>query len=127
MNIDNLTLGQIKQIQALLGNPTTQPQDGLSSMLGKKVIIRTYSAGVWFGRLKEKSGNEVILTEARRMWRWWANESISLSGVALHGIKHDDSKIIEAVEAVWLEAIEIIPCTDTAIQSLESAPHVKAE
>ena len=127
MNIDNLTLGQIKQIQARLGNPTTQPQDGLNTMIGKKVIIRTYSAGVWFGRLKEKSGNEVIITEARRMWRWWANESISLSGVALYGVKHDDSKIIEAVGAVWLEAIEIIPCTDTAIQSLESAPHVKAE
>ena len=49
MNIDNLTLGQIKQIQALLGNPTTQPQDGLNAMLGKKVIIRTYSAGDGYG------------------------------------------------------------------------------
>ena len=127
MNIDNLTLGQIKQIQALLGNPTTQPQDGLNAMLGKKVIIRTYSAGVWFGELEQKSGNEVIITNARRMWKWWAKESISLSGVALYGVKHDDSKIIEAVEAVWLEAIEIIPCTDKAIESLENAPNVKAE
>ena len=125
--MNNLTLGQIKQIQALLGNPTTQPQDGLHTMIGKKVIIRTYSAGVWFGELEQKAGNEVILKNARRMWRWWAKEGISLSACALYGVKHDDSKIIEAVEAVWLEAIEIIPCTDTAIQSLESAPHVKAE
>ena len=130
MNIDNLTLGQIKQIQALLGNPTTpstQSQDGLNSMLGKKVIIRTYSAGVWFGELEQKAGNEVILKNARRMWRWWAKEGISLSACALYGVRHDDSKIIEAVKSVWLEAIEIILCTDTAIQSLESAPHVKAE
>ena len=130
MNIDNLTLGQIKQIQALLGNPTTpstQSQDGLNAMLGKKVIIRTYSAGVWFGQLEQKAGNEVILKNARRMWRWWAKESISLSAVAIYGVKQEESKIIEAVEAVWLEAIEIIPCTDTAIQSLEDAPNVEAE
>ena len=127
MNIDNLTLGQIKQIQALLGNPTTQPQDGLNAMLGKKVIIRTYSAGVWFGELEQKAGNEVILKNARRMWKWWAKKGISLSACALYGVKHADSKIIEAVNSVWLEAIEIIPCTGAAIQSLESAPNVEAE
>ena len=127
MNIDNLTLGQIKQIQALLGNTSTQSQDGLNAMLGKKVIIRTYSAGVWFGELEQKSGNEVILTEARRMWKWWAKQGISLSACAIHGIKHGESKIVQAVESVWLEAIEIIPCTDSAILSLESAPNAEAE
>lgn len=74
MNIVNLTLGQIKQIQALL-NPATQPQDGLSSMIGKKVIIRTYSAGVWFGELEQKAGKEVILKNARRLWKWWASKN----------------------------------------------------
>ena len=127
MNIDNLTLGQIKQIQALLGNPTTRPQDGLNAMLGKKVIIRTYSAGVWFGELEQKAGNEVILKNARRMWKWWAKDGISLSACALYGVKHDGSKIVEPVESVWLEAIEIIPCTDKAIESLEDAPNVEAE
>lgn len=127
MNIDNLTLGQIKQIQALLGNHSTPSQDGLNAMLGKKVIIRTYSAGVWFGELEQKAGNEVIIKNARRMWKWWAKEGISLSACALYGIKHNDSKIVEAVDSVWLEAIEIIPCTDVAINSLESAPHVKAQ
>ena len=127
MNIDNLTLGQIKQIQALLGNPTTQPQDGLNTMIGKKVIIRTYSAGVWFGELEQKAGNEVILKNARRMWKWWAKDGISLSACALYGVKHDGSKIVEPVESVWLEAIEIIPCTDAAIQTIEDAPNVKAE
>lgn len=127
--IDNLTLGVVKQIQALLGNastPTTRPQDGLNAMLGKKVIIRTYSAGVWFGELEQKSGNEVILKNARRMWKWRAKESISLSACALYGVIHDDSKIVEPVESVWLEAIEIIPCTDIAIKTIEDAPHVKA-
>ena len=130
MNIDNLTLGQIKQIQALLGNtntPSTQSPDGINTMIGKKVIIRTYSAGVWYGELEQKAGDEVILKNARRMWKWWAKESISLSGVALYGVKHDESKIVEPVESVWLQAIEIIPCTDIAIKTIEDACDVKAE
>ena len=90
--------------------------------IGNEVIIRTYSAGVWFGVLKQKAGNEVILTKARRMYKWWAKESISLSGVARCGIKQDDSKICGELDSVWLEAIEIIPVTGNAAESIRTAP-----
>ena len=90
--------------------------------IGNEVIIRTYSAGVWFGVLKQKAGNEVILTKARRMYKWWAKESISLSGVARYGIKQDDSKICGELDSVWLEAIEIIPVTGNAAESIRTAP-----
>lgn len=126
MDIENLTIGEARQLAALFGNQN-QPSQGLSAMVGKKCIIRTYSAGVWFGEIEQKSGNEVIVKNARRMWRWWAAESISLSAVAKYGVKHDKSKIVEAVNNVWLEAIELIPCTDKAISSIEGAPNVKAE
>lgn len=92
--------------------------------IGKEVIIRTYSAGVWFGVLKQKAGNEVILTKARRMYKWWAKESISLSGVARHGIKQEDSKICGELDSVWLEAIEIIPVTGNAAESIRTAIEV---
>ncbi|VTY10068.1 Uncharacterised protein [Neisseria subflava] len=92
--------------------------------IGKEVIIRTYSAGVWFGVLKQKAGNEVILTKARRMYKWWAKESISLSGVARHGIKQEDSKICGELDSVWLEAIEIIPVTGDAAESIRTALEV---
>lgn len=129
MNINELTIGQAKELANLFSsNNTTQSDNtGLNTMLGRKVIIRTYSAGVWFGKLIEKSGNEVILEDARRMYKWWAKESISLSAVAIYGIKQEKSKIIEAVSSVWLEAIEIIPCSDTAINDLEGAENVKAQ
>ena len=93
--------------------------------IGKEVIIRTYSAGVWFGVLKQKAGNEVILTKARRMYSWWAKESISLSGVARHGIKQDDSKICGELDSVWLEAIEIIPVTGNSAESIRTALEVE--
>ena len=129
MNIKDLTIGQAKELAAMFGNKSTESTEstGLNCMIGKKVIIRTYSAGVWFGELGQKDRNEVILLNARRMWTWWAKEGISLSSVAVHGIKKDQSKIAEAVDSVWLEAIEIIPCTETAINIIESAPNAKAQ
>jgi len=119
-----LSLKDLKEL--LIVNQKTE--SGINDFcIGKKVIIRTYSAGVWFGTLQEKSGNEVILSDARRMYRWWAAESISLSACARYGIKRDKSKICEAVDSVWLEAIEIIPCKAIASESIEGAPNVKAE
>lgn len=102
-------------------------REGLNRMIGEKVIIRTYSAGVWFGVLSEKAGNEVILSNARRMWQWKAKESISLSAVSIYGIDDDKSKIVAPVDSVWLEAIEIIPCTINSINSIEGAENVKAQ
>ena len=118
----------LKEIAELLGMKNATTESGLNSFAsGQEVIIRTYSAGVWFGRLKEKSGNEVILTEARRMWRWWAKESISLSGVALHGIKQEDSRIAGAIDSVWLQAIEIIPISGTAAESIRTAQETEQD
>ena len=122
-----VTLKEIAELAELLGMKNTAAQSGLNSFIGQEVLIRTYSAGVWFGRLKEKSGKEVILTEARRMWRWWAKESISLSGVALHGIKHENSRIAGAVESVWLEAIEIIPVSGEAAESIRTAQETQQD
>ena len=124
MNINELTIGQAKELAAMFAS---QPQTSLNSMVGKKVIIRTYSAGVWFGTLSEKSGNEVILSSARRMWRWFAADSISLSAVVLHGIKEDKSQSAEAVPSVWLEAIEIIPCSTKSSDQIEGAKNAKAQ
>ena len=126
ININDLTLGQIKEIQALGATSTVSTNDGLSGMVGRKVIIRTYSAGVWFGVVAEKAGKEVIVKNARRMWQWKAAQGISLSACALYGVEYKGSKIIEPVEAVWLEAIELLPCTDVAISSIEGAAHVAA-
>lgn len=128
MDIDNVTTGQVKEPVATFGGSTRQSKPVFASQyIGKAVIIRTYSAGVWFGTLKEKSRNEVILSDARRMWRWKAAESISLSGVAVFGIDRENSKIAPCVESVWLEAIEIIPTTPTATVSIQGADDVKAE
>ena len=127
MNINELTIGQAKELTSLFGNQQIQSSDGINFAIGKYVIIRTYSAGVWAGTLEKKAGNEVILSNAKRLWRWWAKESISLSAVAKYGINQVKSEIAPAVENVWLEAIEIIPATKVAQESIVKAKDAKTK
>ena len=119
MSIDNLTIGEAKEL-ARMFCVSQQTSASLNSMIGKKVIVRTYSAGCWFGEISEKSGSEVIIRNARRMWYWKAASGISLSACAMHGVS-EQSKIVEAVPLVWLDAIELIPCSDTAKESINGA------
>jgi hypothetical protein len=124
MNINELTIGEAKELANLFNNKASS-NDGLNSLIGEKVIIRTYSAGVHFGTLIEKSGTEVILKDSRRLWYWKAIKSISLSAVAKYGLS-DKSKVAPEVEKQWLDAIEIIPCTKEAIKSIEGQKDVEA-
>ena len=127
MNINDLTIGQAKELANLFGNQTISSNDGINFAINEYVIIRTYSAGVWAGILKQKSSNEVILSDARRLWRWWAKKSISLSAVANFGINQDKCQIAPSVENIWLEAIEIIPTTKIAQKSIVEAKDANAQ
>jgi len=119
MGIDEMTLGELKEINKLFDGREVKKVVMDQAFLNKKCIIRTYSAGVHFGELIEKSGSEVILKNSRRLW-YWKNlcNKISLSEVANNGL-HDDSKVCETVHGIWLNAIEIIPCTEKSIQNIE--------
>lgn len=80
-------------------------------MIGKFVVVRTINAGVHFGTLVEiisENHQCIRLENARRLWQW--SGALSLSEVAMKGIKIDASKIAERVDEIILtQAIEIIP------------------
>lgn len=86
----------------------------------KYVIVRTYSAGVFAGRLKSRVGQEVTLQDARRLWYW--EGAFSLSEMAMRGTtKPDKCKFAVVVDEIILtQAIEIMPCTEAARKSIES-------
>ena len=88
----------------------------------KKVIVRTYSAGVFYGTLISRSGREVVLTDARRLW-YWAGAA-SLSELAVHGTaKPSECKFPCVVPSVeLLEVIEILDTTPEAQASIEGVP-----
>lgn len=83
-------------------------------------MVRTYSAGVFFGEIVERNGKEVQMANARRVYFW--DGAATLSQLATDGTsKPEECKFPCAVETVFLtEAIEIIPMTDKAIKSLNS-------
>lgn len=97
-------------------------------MIGKYVIVRTYSAGVHFGILREFAGTAVMLTAsekedepectgAKRLWQW--TEANTLHEISLRGVG-EGSKISEPIPQICLtEAIEVIPVTEVARTNLE--------
>jgi len=128
MNLDDLTIGEAKKLAELFapGSNYIVAGIGCNAMIGKKCIFRSYASGVHYGELAEKDGKEVIIKNARRLWYWkTTNKGISLSEVALAGLAKD-SKVCAPVDAIWLEAIEIIPCTKEAIKNIEAADEYKA-
>lgn len=119
MNIDDLTLGQIKQIQGLCGGVSATE---IEPFLGQYVVVRTYSAGVFAGTVKQRIGKKVLLENARRLWRWQtANNGVSLSEVAVYGINQTNSKICCVESLKLIQDIEISPCTDISRKSIEGA------
>lgn len=52
------------------------------------VIVRTYSAGVFAGYLKNRNGKEVEMINARRIWYW--EGAASLSQLAMDGTSKPD-------------------------------------
>ena len=86
------------------------------------VICRTYSAGVFAGYLESRKGQEVVLTNARRLWQW--SGAASLSQLAMSGTSNPGGcKFPVAVGRVTLlQAIEILDATATAKASIDSVP-----
>jgi hypothetical protein len=88
----------------------------------KYVIVRTYSAGVFAGNMLSRTGQEVILEDARRLWYWVG--AASLSQLAVKGTsKPKECKFPVAVPRVeLLQAIEILDVTKAAEKSIKAVP-----
>ena len=85
-------------------------------MIGSFVIVRTYSAGVHMGTLAECNGTNVLLKDARRLFRWGG--AFTLHEASVNGVS-EDSRISQPVESILLtQAIEVIPCTEKSAKNL---------
>jgi hypothetical protein len=88
----------------------------------KWYIIRADRAGVFFGHITERRGNEADLTEVRRLWYW--EGAASLSQMAVDGVKcPNDCKFTVTVPSMTvLDVIEIIECSDAAAKCILEVP-----
>jgi len=94
-------------------------------MDNRNYIIRADRAGVFFGKIKERNGSEVTMTDVRRLWYW--DGAASLSQMAVEGVKKPENCkfTVTVPEMTILGVIEVIPCTDEAEKNIKGVPEWK--
>ena len=80
-------------------------------------IFRGINSGVHAGELLERTGKEVKIGNARRLWYWKSNGGVALNGLSQLGLK--EWKVDTVVPKMWvLDVIEVIPCSPIAERSI---------
>ena len=89
-------------------------------------IVRANGAGVFLGEIKEKDGNRVVMTNARRLWYW--EGAASLSQLAQEGPSAPQKcKFPCAVDEIEVfNVIEILSVTERAAKIIDSVKVWKA-
>lgn len=95
--------------------------------IDEKVIIRTNRAGVFYGTLAEYDDQTrtAEIHNCRRLWYW--DGACSLSQLAVDGTtKPSSCKFTLRIQSMQvMEVIEILPCTEKAINSIENVAEWK--
>ena len=94
----------------------------MEKYIGKTCIIRADRAGVFFGTLAEMDGTTATIRNCRRLWYW--DGAASISELAVNGTARprECKFTIQVDEMAVLGVIEVIPCTDKAIESINAVP-----
>lgn len=87
--------------------------------MSKKYIVRCDQSGVFYGEIESRNGQEVTMRNARCLWYW--DGAASLLQLAKEGTTEPrNCKFTVYVdELTVVDAIEVLPCTDKAITSIE--------
>lgn len=87
--------------------------------LNKKVLVRSYDAGVYFGTLTKVEGETVRMENVRNIWHWTG--ASCLSQIANDGIKGD--QVSPVVSSMIINRVcQILPLSGKAIENLENQP-----
>jgi len=97
----------------------------MKNQIGKKVIVRADRAGVFYGTLTAKEGDEVQLSNARKLHYWdgaAATQQLSTDGVS----QPDECRFTVSVEEITImQVIEINTCTKKSITNIENVKEWK--
>jgi hypothetical protein len=119
MNINDMTIGEAREIAAFFNKPVDDKPRWTHPLIGRRALVRTYSAGVHIGTLvsvNPDNAMECHLKDALRLWKW-ENGGLSLSAVAHNGIK--GGRLNRTDEVTLTNAIEYIPTTAAAEATYE--------
>ncbi|MBL4664235.1 MAG: hypothetical protein JKY22_11955 [Flavobacteriaceae bacterium] len=121
MNINDLTIGQAKELSSLFGN--SQASENIrSEFIGLYVICRSRNEGINAGKVLRADETGVVLEDARRIYYHKPlNKNKSwYEGVADSGLSND-SKISGASLKMISEDYSLTVCAETAERSIRNA------
>ena len=101
----------------------------IEKLIGKKVIVRSYGAGVFFGTLNEAEtqGDKLVveLLNDRKLYYW--EGACAVQEIADKGtLKAENCKFtITVASQVISSVVEIIPCTEVAAKVIEGVKEWK--
>ena len=111
--MNTITINGEEYIKKSCVETQAEPFEGLEYK-----IVRTYSAGVFAGYVKEVDGDNITLINARRLWYW--DGAASLSQLAVDGVsKPDNCKFPTSISLTLRCWIEIIDVTEIAQKSID--------
>lgn len=86
----------------------------------QKYIVRCDRAGVFFGEIKERRGDEVTMTNVRKLWYW--DGACAVEHLAMEGTKKPGSCqfTVTVPEMELMGVIQVLPCTEAAVASIEA-------
>ena len=91
----------------------------------QKFIVRCDRSGVFYGEIEERNGREIKMRNVRNLWYW--DGAATLLQLAAEGTtKPKECKFTMTIDSLEvLDAIEVIPCTDRAIESIKAVKEWK--
>lgn len=114
---ETLTIDGVEYVRRDTVQEAATAHDGYPYM-----IVRADRTGVFAGYLKNRNHQQVVLLKARRLWRWVG--AASLSQLAMEGVKNPgECKFpCEVTSVTILDAIELLPVTKQAQDSIAEVP-----
>lgn len=87
----------------------------------QKYIVRCDRAGVFYGGVKGRKRGEITMVNVCKVWYW--EGACGVEELAKNGtISPEKCKFTVKIDEMTLaDPIQIIPCTDKAVKSLEAA------
>jgi hypothetical protein len=130
MNINEMTLGQIKEVAAVasnLGVCSKQEQSITVIADEKPVLVTTEHRGVFFGYLSARSESNGKVTVKMRNCRnvvYWSSDAKGFLGLASDG-PTKSCKIGPAANVELMNVTSVSEVTPTAVKAFEAAPWAK--
>lgn len=114
MDINDLTIGQAKELAAMFAGKRAVEQPAPQTTEAQYVVVTTDKRGVVFGLTRDHTARPIILHDAR-MCLYWSADVGGVFGLAEKG-PTKDCKISAAVPSITLEGVTAIMTVDPAAE-----------